>query len=114
MIIQIEDSGGFSNPSTSIIYEPIRWELKITCSNDCLNCKQEWYEHKAALLGQSVEEITSITMSSEAQLELKALQLFSEAAVAFNLTPMPVGGDNGSEDIMLEEDGKLPEGPAPM
>ena len=65
-------------------------------------------------LGQSVEEITSIAMSSEAQLGLEALQLFGEAVVTYDLTPMPVGGDNGSEDVMLKEDGELPEGPVPM
>ena len=32
----------------------------------------------------------------------------------YDLTPMPVGGDNGSEDVTLKEDGELPEGPAPM
>ena len=114
IIVQVEDSGGFSNPSTSVIYEPIRQELKITCSNDFLNHTWEWYERKAVSLGQSVEEMTSIALSLEAQLGLEALQLFSEAAVTYDLTPMPVGGDNGSEDIMLKEDGKLPKGPAPM
>ena len=96
MIVWIEDSGRFSNPFTSVIYELIRQELKIACSNDSLNCPRKWYEHKAMSLGQSVEEMTSITMSSEAQLGLEALQLFGEAMVAYNLIPMPVGGDNGS------------------
>ena len=73
MIVRIEDSGGFSNPSTSVIYELIRQELKIACSNDSLNCAQEWYEREATLLSQSVEEMTSIAMSSEAQLGLEAL-----------------------------------------
>ena len=114
MIIQIEDSEGFSNPFTSVIYEPIRQELKITCSNDSLNHTWEWYKHKAVSLGQLVEEMTSIVMSSEAQLGLEALQLFGEAMVAYDLTSMPVGGNNESEDVMLKEDGKLPEGPALM
>ena len=114
MIVRIEDSGGFSNPSTSVVYKLIRWELKIACSNDSLNCTREWYECKAMLLGQSVEEMTSIAMSLEAQLGLEALQLCGKVAVAYNLTPMPVGGDNGSEDVMLKEDGELPEGPVLM
>ena len=49
MIIQIEDSGGFTNPSTSTLYEPIRWELSISCSNNTLNCMKEWYKHEAML-----------------------------------------------------------------
>ena len=38
MVVQIKDSRGFSNSSTSTIYKPIRQELKVTCSNDSLNC----------------------------------------------------------------------------
>ena len=34
--------------------------------------------------------------------------------VAYNLILTPVGGDNRSEDVMLEEDGELLEGPVPM
>ena len=49
MIVRIEDSGGFTNPSTSALYEPIRWELSISCSNDSLNCTKEWYECEAML-----------------------------------------------------------------
>ena len=47
MIVRIEDSGGFTNPSTSALYEPIRRELSISCSNDSLNCMKEWYEREA-------------------------------------------------------------------
>ena len=47
MIVQIEDSGGFTNPSTSALYEPIRRELSISCSNNSLNHMKEWYKHEA-------------------------------------------------------------------
>ena len=47
MIIQIEDSRGFTNPSTSALYKPNRQELSISCSNNSLNCTKEWYECEA-------------------------------------------------------------------
>ncbi|KAF8432102.1 hypothetical protein L210DRAFT_3650585 [Boletus edulis BED1] len=113
MVIHIEDSGGFSNPSTNAIYEPIRWELRIACPNESLNRTNEWYEHEAVLLGQPVGEMSSVVVNLEAQLELEIFQQFGEAALAYDLTPVPTGGDHGGESVMLEEDSELPEGPAP-
>ena len=50
-------------------------------------------------------------MSLEAYLEVKTLQLFGEAMITYNLIVTPISGDNGSEDIVLEEDGELLKGP---
>ena len=96
MVVWIEDSREFSNPSTSAIYEliRIRWELRVACSNASLNHTQEWHEHKAVSLGQPVEEIISIAISSETHVEVKTLQLFSKAAVTYNLILTPISGDN--------------------
>ena len=47
-------------------------------------------------------------------MEVKTLQLFNKAMVAYNLILTPIGGDNRSEDIALKEDGELLEGPALM
>lgn len=55
--------------------------------------------------------MTSIAMSLEAYLEVKTLQLFGEAMITYNLIVTPISGDNGSEDIVLEEDGELLKGP---
>ena len=50
MAIWIEDSEGFTNPfTTSTLYKPIRWELRVSCSNNSLNHMQEWYECEATL-----------------------------------------------------------------
>ena len=114
MIIQIEDSGGFTNPSMSALYKPMRQELRISYSNDSLNHMKEWYKHEATSQGQPLEELPSTIMNLEVKMELDALQQFSEAAIAYNIIPMPTSGGNVSQDITLEEDGKLPEGPALM
>ena len=47
-------------------------------------------------------------------MEVKTLQLFNKAMVAYNLILTSIGGDNRSEDIALKEDGELLEGPALM
>ena len=114
MIVQIEDSGGFTNPSTSTLYKPIRRELSISCSNDSLNHTKEWYECEAVSRGQPLEELPSTVMNPKVRMELDALQQFGEAVIAYNIIPVPTSGGNVSEDVALEEDSELPEGPAPM
>ena len=53
-------------------------------------------------------------MNPEVKMELDTLQQFSEAAIAYDIIPVPTSGGNVSKDVTLEEDGKLPEGPALM
>ena len=114
MIVWIKDSGGFTNPSTSALYEPIRWELSISCSNDSLNHTKESYEREAVSQGQPWEELPSTVMNPEVSMELDVLQQFSEAVIAYDIIPVPTSGGNVSEDVALKEDGKLPKGPVPM
>ena len=98
----------------SALYEPIRQELSISCSNNSLNCMKEWYEREAVLRGQPLEELPSTIMNPEVKMELDTLQQFGEAAITYDIIPVPTSGGNVSEDITLEEDSKLPEGPALM
>ena len=64
--------------------------------------------------GQPLEDLPSTIMNLQVEMELDALQQFSEAAITYNIIPMPTSGGNVSEDITLKEDGKLPKGPALM
>ena len=114
MIVRIKDSRGFTNPSTSALYKPIRQELSISCSNDSLNRTKEWCEREAVLRGQPLEELPFTVMNPEVKMELDALQQFGEVVIAYDIIPVPTSGGNVSEDVALEEDGELPEGPAPM
>ena len=111
MIVQIEDSGGFTNPFTSTLYEPMRWELRISCSNDSLNCMWEWYKHEAMSQGQPLEELPFTVMNLEVKMELDALQQFGKAAITYNIISVPTSGGNVSEDVTLKEDSKLPKDP---
>ena len=61
-----------------------------------------------------MEELPSTVMNPEVRMELDALQQFGEAAITYDIIPVPTSGGNVSEDIALEEDGKLPKGPALM
>ena len=75
---------------------------------------KEWYKREAVLQGQPLEELPSTVMNPEVRMELDALQQFGEAAITYNLIPVPTSGGNVSEDVALKEDGELPEGPVPM
>ena len=114
MIVWIEDSRGFTNPSTSTLYKPMRWELRISCSNNSLNHMKEWYKCEAVLQGQPLEELPSTIMNLKVKVVLDALQQFGEAVIAYDIISMPTSGGNISEDVALEEDGKLCEGPVLM
>ena len=114
MIIQIEDSGGFTNSSMSALYKPMRQELRIPCSNNFLNHMWKWYECEATLRDQPLEELPSTVMNPEVKMELDTFQQFGEAVIAYDIIPMSTSGGNVSEDVALEEDGELSKGPAPM
>ena len=66
------------------------------------------------LQGQLLEELPSTIMNPEVKMELDTLQHFGEAAITYDIIPVPTSGGNVSKDIALEEDGELPKGPAPM
>jgi hypothetical protein len=114
MVNQIEESGGFENPSTSVLYEPIRWDLQDQCPKDSFVCIEEWYKSEAQSRGVPQLEIPSLVMSSAVQMEHEVFERFGKATVVFDLVPYPTGGDDVEINPESTEEGELFRGLAMM
>jgi hypothetical protein len=114
MVNWIEESGGIENPSTSVLYEPIRWDLQVQCPEVSFVRTQEWYESEAQSHGVPQSEIPSLVMSSVVQMEHEVFKQFRKATVVFNLAPYPTGGDDVEINPEPTEKEELFGGPAMM
>ena len=74
MTNRVKESGGYTNPSMSAHYRPMREDLLVQCTCESLNCMQEWYEREAREHGMPVKEIPPVIMSLGFRMEVDIFQ----------------------------------------
>ena len=91
MINQIEESGGFDNPSTGALYGPMRQDSQVPCPEGSFEHTWDWYEREAESRGIPLMEVPFLFMSSVVQMEHQVYKWFGEATIAYDLVPFPGG-----------------------